>query len=195
LMRLWMSSAALWLALGSSPVAAAQETPICPPPSAPYGVTPTCVKLLTQPAPSAPDLVAIYQQSLDAQMRGDVDGVLSLLTDDAVFQGTGRCNPLPCIGKAAIADELAGRISNQDQLTRLDAHVVGNLAIVRVEVRANSVREAGIERLMTTSLVEFRGTKIAHFSNLLDLADPQTVQYLQARIASTAPEALKAGTP
>jgi ketosteroid isomerase-like protein len=67
------------------------------------------------------------------------------------------------------------------QVTSVSRQVSGATATGRIEVRANSVRAAGVERIIATDTLEVRGSKFARVRTALDTSDPQTAAFIAFR--------------
>ena len=126
------------------------------------------------------DPLALRQQAIDAQRRGDVAGALALYADDAVLMGGfGLCRSAPCVGKAAIQKEYERRVTIKAQpAIILSQSVSGNTGILRIEVRSDDTRKAGVERFITTSIVQLVANKIAGDYIFPDMSDAQTGRYV-----------------
>jgi len=128
------------------------------------------------PEAGAPDLM---QQLDDAINRGDVAGAMALFADDAVSEGGPQCFLAPCAGKAAIQGDieyyiLLGNVS----FSACTTEVSGNTANARCEVRSNGTRAEGIDRFISSRIVEVQGGKISAFRwGALDISDQQTATY------------------
>lgn len=114
--------------------------------------------------------------------RGDVAAVMSFFADDARYEGFGLCTPSPCAGKAAIQREMARALADHYAGTEVvgTARVTGDTLVHRIELRSDSIKAAGVERVMGTNTVEIKGDKIILLRVELDQADPQTATYLKS---------------
>ncbi len=119
------------------------------------------------------DPVAIIQKYLDARARGDLKAALAFWADDAVLDGPGRCSKSPCVGKAAIRKQFEHADAKAKARTTLVAtYPSGNVVTTRYEVRHNSSRKAGVERLIGWSIYEVKGGKIVSQRTLRERTDP-----------------------
>src|SRR5919109_4550131 len=140
------------------------------------------ILVATTSALAQEDPLAVQQQLLDALARGDVAGALALFADDAVIDApSGPCLPAPCVGKAAIRQDLERLASDKSRrVTPLSAHVAGPVVVTRFDVRSDAVRAAGVERIIVWAIREMRGDKIASIRCCLaERTDPQTARYLE----------------
>lgn len=160
-------------------VTAQTATPTATAPSTP---TPTAT------AAPQPDLVAILRSQLDARNRGDIATAASQFTDDAVQVGGGGANlcagASPCVGKAAVQRQIENAVANHIQLTIVGSpQVSGNVVTVRVELRNDGTRAAGVDRIISLMAWTFRGDKISRLTQEQDLTDAQTAAFVatQAR--------------
>jgi ketosteroid isomerase-like protein len=114
-----------------------------------------------------------------------VGRVGSLFSEDGVLRGFGRCAQTPCVGRSAIREEIARAVEDRLSLTAIPGSGVAseNRFTVQLEIRADSIQAAGIERVIawvqtevTDGMVGSAG--IAALSVLLDEQDSQTARYL-----------------
>jgi ketosteroid isomerase-like protein len=127
------------------------------------------------------DPVAVQRQLFEALARGDVAGALALFTDDAVIDApSGPCLMAPCVGKAAIQKDLERLVTDKSRrVTPLSTYVSGNVLVTRLEARNDTIRKAGVERIIVWAIREMRGDKIAAIRCCLpERTDPQTARFL-----------------
>ena len=107
-------------------------------------------------------------------------GALALYAEDAVFDG-GLCAAAPCAGKAAIQKALERLVADKTHVhTTLKNYVSGNVVTSRFEVRNETIKKAGVERIIGWWIVETQGEKIAYLrAGILDRSDPQTARYAE----------------
>lgn len=132
-----------------------------------------------------------------AQVRGDLAAVIAFYADNAVYEGLGLCAASPCVGKAAIQTEMARQIADHLVPTSVggSVRVVGDILTSRQEVRSDSIRAAGVDRIIVLATLEVKGGKITSHRQIPDATDPQTATYLQVQAAAAgaqAPAALPA---
>jgi ketosteroid isomerase-like protein len=130
------------------------------------------------------DPAALVQQFLAAFDRSDAAGMLALFADNAVIDDEGGpCAAAPCIGKDAIQKALERRAANTPPVhTILKTSVSGNVATMRVEVRSDRIKQAGVERIIEWAIFETNGEKIAYtHGGILDRADSQTARFAEWR--------------
>ncbi len=130
------------------------------------------------------DPAALVQQFLEAFDRSDAAGMFALFADDAVIDDEGGpCAAAPCIGKDAIHKALERRAANTPPVhTILKTSVSGNVATIRVEVRSDRVKNAGVERIIEWAIFETNGEKIAYtHGGILDRSDSQTARFAEWR--------------
>jgi ketosteroid isomerase-like protein len=120
----------------------------------------------------------------DAFNLGNVAGAMAFLTEDAVFEGYGLCAPAPCAGKAAIQKELERRLADKTQASTIPGsdRVTGDTYTRRSEVRSDSIKAAGAERIIVASTTETKGGKVSLIRWVIDSTDPQTAIYLKVAI-------------
>jgi len=139
------------------------------------------------------DPAAVFRQAVDARNRGDLEGVMAAFADDAVRQDA-SCLP-PCVGAAAIRQSMQANIAAGHQATVLAAEAVGDTLTVRAEVRSDTFRAGGAERIVTIFRVELRGGKIVLWSSNLDESDAETAAFTARRAALQAQAAQAAPAP
>ncbi len=115
--------------------------------------------------------------------RGDIAAVMAVFTDDAVFEGFGLCAAAPCVGKAAIQKEFERQLADKyaDTTTSGSARVSGDTFTSRIEIVSDSIKAAGVERIMATTTSVVKGDKISSIRYVLDLSDAQTAKFAAAQ--------------
>jgi hypothetical protein len=127
------------------------------------------------------DPVAVQQQLFDALAKGDVGAALALFTDDAVIDAqSGICASAPCVGKAAIKKDLERFVADKSRrATPLKTYVSGNVLVTRFEARSDTIKKAGVDRIILWMIREMRGDKIASTHCCLpERTDPQTARFI-----------------
>jgi hypothetical protein len=133
------------------------------------------------------DPKALRQQQFEAIARGDVAAALALYTENAVIDGTGLCARTPCVGKAEIQKELERRVAEKISATGLSYFVSGPVVTTRFEVRSDTIKKSGVERIIGWDIFETKGDKTAAARGpLWERTDPQTAQYLEWQRAQQA---------
>jgi SnoaL-like domain len=126
------------------------------------------------------DPAALLEQVAEAIARGDTAGALAMFADDAIFDGGGLCTAAPCVGKAAIQKELEREVVDKVHVTILKTYVSGNDVTSRFEFRSDTVKHAGIERVIGWVIAEMKGAKIVSLrGTILDRSDPQTARWAE----------------
>ena len=134
------------------------------------------------------DPKALVQKQFETLARGDVAGALALYTDDAVIDGAGLCAAAPCVGKAAIQQELEHRIANKVQVTSLNSYVDGTVVTARYAVQSVSTQQAGVDRIIGWKIVELKAGKIGSTRGpVWERTDAQTARYLEWQRTQPAP--------
>jgi uncharacterized protein (TIGR02246 family) len=131
------------------------------------------------------DPLAVYHRYLDASSRGDAAAVADIFAEDGVFVGGGGCRPTPCVGKAAIRQAFENIAAAHQQVSVVATEVSGNTVAFRAEAVNDSIRAAGLERILSAGTAEVRGDRIAELRALPDPSDPQTARYLAWQAAQT----------
>jgi ketosteroid isomerase-like protein len=127
------------------------------------------------------DPVAVQQQLFEALARGDVAGALALFTEDAVIDApSGPCAMAPCVGKAAIQKDLERLVADKSRrVTPLSTYVSDNVLVTQLDARSDTIRKAGVDRIIVWAIREMRGDKIAAIRCCLpERTDPQTARFL-----------------
>jgi hypothetical protein len=127
------------------------------------------------------DPVDVQHQFLDSLDRGDVAGAMTLFTDDAVIDSeSGNCAAAPCVGKAAIQNDLERIVKDRSRhVTVLNTYVSGDVVVTRFEAHSAKIQKSGSDRIILWGIREIRGDKIASSRCCLpDRTDPQTAKFL-----------------
>jgi ketosteroid isomerase-like protein len=134
----------------------------------------------TRPAAAETDWCAKLQQEADAVNRGEIDLALEDYADDVVFQATPICDEAECAGKDALRSYFQYLVDTHSQMTIASCEVAGNTVTVTYEFVMDSVRAAGVERIVSSVAYEFEGDKLSSSRQVgMDFSDPQTLQYVQ----------------
>jgi hypothetical protein len=120
-------------------------------------------------------VVSTYLHALDS---GDAAGAAAVFTDNAIHihpLAAGSCSrQSPCIGRRAIFDDLRNRVLDHQCITLLDVAVSGSIVRGGAELRNDSLRAVGVERILVSSTwLVSQGKALALFV-VPDLTDPQT---------------------
>jgi hypothetical protein len=120
-------------------------------------------------------VVRTYVTALDS---GDAVAASSVFTDTAIHIhpiAFGACSrQSPCIGRKAILDDLQNRTVDHQCLKLLDVSVNGTVVRGTAELRNDTLRGMGIERVVVSSSWLISGGKAMALFVLPDLTDPQT---------------------
>jgi hypothetical protein len=133
------------------------------------------------PTVAAQDAPAtVVQRFFDARNRYDVPATLALVTDDFRFVGGPACTAAnPCVGRDGLRANLQEFVANRAKATIVGApQVSGTTVVVRIEVRSDLIRRAGVERIVNTVTLEVRGNQLASHVAVPDASDAQTAQFL-----------------
>jgi hypothetical protein len=126
--------------------------------------------------------VAVQQQLFAALDRGDVTAALALFTEDAVIDAeSGFCAKAPCVGKTAIQKDLERFVADKSRrVSVLNTYGSGNVLVTRFEARSDTIKKAGVERIILWGIREMRGDKIASYRCCMpERTDSQTAQFLE----------------
>ncbi len=115
--------------------------------------------------------------------RGDVAAVMGFYTDDVMLEGFGLCAAAPCVGKAAIQKEIERQVADKFAGTEIPgtARVSGDTLTFRSEVVSDSIKAAGVERIIVSLTTVVKGDKISSIRYVLDLSDAQTAKFAAAQ--------------
>ncbi len=145
-----------------------------------------------------PDLAGVYRGFIDAVNRGDVNGALALMTDDAQLLGTPGCMT-SCRGKAAVRQDLEQDVAAHLQIQSLGSlEVSGSTVKAKTAHRADVLRGTGVSRAIINETFTFQGDKISRANFEPDVSDPQTatlIRLLTSGPPAAAPATSAAPTP
>ena len=120
-------------------------------------------------------VVQAYVQALDS---GNAAAAAAVFSDTAIHIhpiAAGACSrQSPCIGRKAILDDLRNRTADHQCITLLDGAVNGSVVRGQAELRNDTLRSIGIERMVVSSTWLITDGKAAALFVLPDLTDPQT---------------------
>ena len=127
------------------------------------------------------DPAALLTKLVEAINRGDAAATLALYADDAVFDVPGGlCAAAPCVGKDTIHKELESRVADKFHLTILKTYISGDVVTGRFEFRSDTVKKAGVERIIGWGIFEVKGEKISYLrGGILDRSDSQTARFAE----------------
>jgi len=125
----------------------------------------------------------LYHQTFaafDGAPPGPTAGrLMTVYTDDAVLEGFGLCQATACIGTAAIQREIERRVADhyREAVIQGSGFEASNTYSIRLEIRADSIRAAGAERIIASTTMTV-ADRISSIRFALDTTDPQTNVYL-----------------
>lgn len=153
------------------------------------GLLAACASAPLPPAGTEADVYYRYERAMN---RGDLEGIMALVADDATFDNPGRCRPNPCRGKEVIrsfiketAIDVNGRLKTIDVKSRpgeVDA---------RVEFTSEKVRGSGIDRIVGNERWKVGDGKIKVFEFAIDGSDAQSKAYIGSLQHAAAQEAAR----
>ena len=133
---------------------------------------------ITAAAADEQDPMSVVQTYVRALDSGDAAAAAAVFTDTAIHIhpiAAGACSrQSPCIGRKAILDDLRNRTADHQCITLLDGAVTGSVVRGFAELRNDTLRSMGIERIVVSSTWLVTGGKAAALFVLPDLSDPQT---------------------
>jgi hypothetical protein len=127
------------------------------------------------------DPAVLLKQYVEAINRGDAAGALAMCADDAVFDVPGGlCAAAPCVGKATIQKELESRVAAKFHCTPLKTYLSGNVLPGRFEFRSDTIKKAGVERIIGWGIFEVKGEKIAYLRGAIpDRSASETARFAE----------------
>ena len=127
------------------------------------------------------DPEALLKKYVEAINRGDVAGALAMFADDTVFDVPGGlCAAAPCVGKATIQKELESRVADKFHFTILKTYISGNVLTGRFEFRSDTIKKAGVERIIGWGIFEVKGDKISYLRGAIpDRSDSETARFAE----------------
>ena len=127
------------------------------------------------------DPAALVKKLVEAIARGDAAGALALYADDAIFDvPEGLCAAAPCVGKATIQKELESRVADKFHFTILKTYISGNVLTGRFEFRSDTIKKAGVERIIGWGIFEVKGDKISYLRGAIpDRSDSETARFAE----------------
>lgn len=138
----------------------------------------------------------VYYQYESAMNRGDLEGMMMLVAEDATFNNPGRCKPNPCQGKTIIrafiketAVDVAGRIKT------LNVTSTPGALNARLKFTSTKVRGSGIDRILGNEIWKVSGGKITAFEFDIDRADKQSMAYIGSLQHAAAQAAARLAQP
>jgi hypothetical protein len=120
----------------------------------------------------------VYGLWVDAQNRGDVPTQVSLLHEDARLTAWSFCLAT-CTGRAAIRRELEQQALLGDRSPPATPTIAGGTITARRELRSDTTRRAGVERIVLLDRFETRDGKIGAATMRLDLEDAPTATFYE----------------
>ena len=136
------------------------------------GAEPTATTEEAVASPEAADPAELFRQYVDALNRGDVDGVMALFADDAVFVDS-ACLPL-CVGKDAIRNLTEFGVAENVAATFTSSEASGNTATGIIVTESDVIEAAGVERVIVTFTTEVKGAEIVFARLEIDRRDKQS---------------------
>jgi limonene-1,2-epoxide hydrolase len=141
------------------------------------------------------DPAAVLEQFLNARNNGDEAGAMALLADNISYVGGPVCTPVkPCVGK-----DLARTLVVEQFYQKFHAHltivgtpqVSGNQVTARVASTDDRTRAAGVDRILSDTVVVVNNGKITSWVATMDPTDSQTARFLAFQQAQAAPSPSK----
>ena len=131
--------------------------------------------------------VAVAHQFLDAVNRGDADGAMVYVADDAKLGclncSESGCNgSASCIGPEMIRQNFVGPlIANHAKFTVIKEDIAGDTVSWRVEQRGDGISSRGYDRIVSLVDVTVKGARISWVTTRIDLFDQDTNNFYHHR--------------
>jgi ketosteroid isomerase-like protein len=124
------------------------------------------------------DRASLIQRSFDALNGQDVDALLGMYADDALFVGGPPCRPAtPCLGKTAFRKAFETVAASHASLKIVNLQMRGSVVTGRFEFRADAIRAKGVERIINVFLAEVPRNLITVWVAVPDLVDLDTAKF------------------
>jgi ketosteroid isomerase-like protein len=120
----------------------------------------------------------VQQRYFNAVERGDAAGATAAFSANAVYHG-GGCQPDPCVGLAAIEQEIVRTVADGAHTTMRYADVEGNQLIWSGDLVSDAVRAAGFDYVTAMGSMRVDGDEIVDYRVWPDITDPVTGLYIQ----------------
>ena len=139
-----------------------------------------------RPAEAQVDWCEEIQQETDGLNRGEID--LEDYADGLVFRTTGPCAREDCVGKDAYRNYFEYQVDMNLQMTITSCDVSGDTVAVTYEAVMDSIRAAGVDRVISRGSYTYQDDKIVAVGGEgFDFTDPQTLHYGQYAAARPRP--------
>jgi hypothetical protein len=107
-----------------------------------------------------------------------VAAALALYGDDAIVQYDGLCWT-PCVGEAAIKQEIERHVAAKNEWKIIGKYVSGNVAVVQTELKIGFIEYTGVDHIVVWCIYEVTGDKIAAVTLVGQRTDPQTKRFIE----------------
>ena len=128
------------------------------------------------PEPGGP--AQIHERYLDAINRGDVATAAGLFSPNAMYHG-GGCQPDPCVGLTAIAQEVLTSVLTNTHASLRTADVSGDRLVWSGDLDSDTIRAAGFDHVATLGTLRTDGDVIVDYRLWFDTSDPMTALFVQ----------------
>ena len=142
---------------------------------------PTTTPAAAAAAGAGLDGAAVFRAFVDAINRGDATAALALIAANATWERGGQCPPGQCVGLARLAQEVERDVANHHRMDIAALDGSADSVTVRIELRNDGTRRAGVERTIQTFAVAVADGKIVSLRATNDLTDPLTAEFAGPR--------------
>jgi ketosteroid isomerase-like protein len=133
---------------------------------------------------AAADLSDVLNTQNEAQNRGDVAAVMATYADNATVEAGGLC--MPCVGKAAIQQEVERRVSQNTQVEVLSISESGDTATGVLHVVEAGFAACGVERILVNFTFVVENDTMTNWTSGPDLSDEQSAKFIACIVAGGA---------
>jgi hypothetical protein len=126
------------------------------------------------------DPASVLLRHFSAANRGDAAAAATDFAPGAIVVGGLTCFPTPCASATAIQHEIETAVSQHIYFTIVSQRVDGSAVQGRLEVTADAVRGAGVNRIVILYTMVVADDHIVMFGALPDPTDAETAKFLAA---------------
>jgi hypothetical protein len=110
--------------------------------------------------------------------RGEVAAAAGNFSPNAMYHG-GGCQPDPCVGLTAIAQEVLTSVLTNTHASLRTAEVSGDRLVWSGDLDSDVIRAAGLDHVATLGTTRTEGDLIVDYRVWFDTSDTVTAQFVQ----------------